>query len=241
MVSNGRSVLVVEDEADLRELLAFHLRKEGFLADGTANGYEAWQRVQRDRPEVILLDLMIDGLAGLQLCRQIRACADTARTQVIIISASTSEEQVLAGLEAGADDYIRKPFKVKEVVARVRAVLRRARSSPVAALQEEVLSFPPLQLDHARHEVRIADRILALTATEYGLLHHMMRHAGQVLNRGQLIECMGDGRSGATGRNIDVHIRALRRKLGNHAHLIDTARGFGYRFVPDDAPALRSM
>jgi len=235
MVSEGQKVLVVEDEADMRELLCFHLRREGWAVLHTGDGYEAWEIVQREPPELVLIDLMINGMSGLQLCRQIRSRPDLAHVRMIIVSARTAEEVVLDGLCAGADDYVRKPFRLKEILARVRSVLRRER--PQMDRREATLESPPLSLDHSRREVRLAGRVLSLTATEYGLLRHLMSHPGRVLSRAQLLDAVGDGRSASSGRSIDVHVLSLRRKLGDQGAMIGTARGFGYVFAPLKNPA----
>lgn len=232
--------LIVEDEPDLRDILHYHLCREGFAVESTPDGYEALQMARRLRPDVILLDLLLAGLDGLSLCRQFKADPASAGTHVIIISARVEEDDVLRGLALGADDYVRKPFRPKEVMARVRAVLRRA---PVAVAEApgEVLSFPPLELNAASHEVSLAGRPLALTATEYRILHYMMCHPGRVFSRSQLlVQVTGEVPEGS-GRSIDVHIRSLRRALGEHAASIETARGVGYRFRPAGEAASRPV
>ena len=223
--------LVVEDEPDLREMLQYHLMREGFAVESTADGYIALQLAKRLQPDVILLDLLLAGLDGLSLCRQFKRDPGAAGTHVIIISACVEEDDVLRGLAQGADDYVRKPFRPKEVMARVRAVPRR---TPVVAGErpDEVLRFPPLELNHASHEVRLAGAPLTLTATEYRILHYLMAHPERVFSRGQLLRHASGGDREAAGRSIDVHVRALRRALGPHAGVIETARGVGYRFRP---------
>lgn len=229
-------VLVVEDDPDLREILVYHLRREGYTVVTTGDGYECLKLVRREQPQVILLDLALEGLDGLQVCRQLQNDQSSLASSVIIVSARTEEDDVLTGLSLGADDYVRKPFKPKEVIARVKTVLRRARSAPSDEVQKEVLRFPPLFLNHANREVRLGDQVLSLTATEYRLLHFLMRHPERVFTRGQLLAHGSDHRPSVTGRNIDVHVRSLRRKLGPFSGMIDTARGVGYRFLPS-APA----
>ena len=224
-------ILVVEDEADLREILTYHLNREGFSVVATGDGYESLQLAQRERPDIVLLDLMLPGLDGWQVCRRLRTTGNSS-AQVIIMSARDAEDDVLRGLELGADDYVRKPFRLKEVVARVRTVLRRVPLGASAEDAGDMLAHPPLTLSVARHEVRLQGEPLALTATEYRLLHLLMSHPERIFGRQQLLGQICEQRPSASGRNIDVHVRSLRRKLGAHAAMIDTARGVGYRFTP---------
>jgi two-component system phosphate regulon response regulator PhoB len=230
MNSPGK-ILIVEDDSDLREVLIYHLKREGFAVTATGDGGEALQIAQRQRSDVILLDLMLPGLDGWQVCRQLRANTGSG-VHVIIISARDQEDDVLRGLELGADDYVRKPFSLREIVARVRTVLRRVPPGSATGEADTMLKHPPLTLSAVSHEVRLADAPLQLTATVYRLLHLLMAHPGRIFDRQQLLVQIGEQRSNASGRNIDVHIRALRRKLGLHAAMIDTARGVGYRFWP---------
>jgi DNA-binding response OmpR family regulator len=180
---------------------------------------------------VVLLDLMLPTMDGWEVCRKLRNAAGYG-VHVIIISARNQEDDVLRGLDLGADDYVRKPFSLKELVARVRTVLRRVPPSTKLLHPDEIICHPPLSLSTASHEVRLDDAPLSLTATEYRLLHLLMSHPGRIFNRQQLLAQVGEQRTHLTGRNIDVHIRALRRKFGPHAGMIDTARGVGYRFIP---------
>lgn len=235
MISPKSKVLIVEDDTDLRELLVYHLRREGFLVLATSDGYEGLEIIRHEQPHVVLLDLMLERFDGLQICRQLRHEPVANSPSIIIVSARTDEEDVLQGLSLGADDYVRKPFKPKEVVARVKTVLRRGHPPPASDTAHETIAFPPLTLNHVCHEVTLDSKSLALTATEYRLLHFLMRHPERVFNRAQLLAQVSDHRPGATGRNIDVHVRSLRRKLGAHASFIDTARGVGYRFLPSPA------
>lgn len=225
-------IMIVEDEADLREILIYHLGREGFAVVATGDGYESLQLAQRERPDVVLLDLMLPSMDGWQVCRRLRAAQPGIKLNIIIISARDAEEDVLRGLDLGADDYIRKPFRLKEIIARVRAVLRRA-PLMVPEVAGEVLRHPPLTINLASHEVLLEDARLALTATEYRLLHFLMAHPERIFTRAQLLAQISDHKPSLTGRNIDVHIRSLRRKLGVHAGMIDTARGVGYRFCPE--------
>jgi two-component system phosphate regulon response regulator PhoB len=238
MATAGK-ILIVEDESDLREILIYHLKREGFEVCASGDGWESLQIAQKERPDVVLLDLMLPTMDGWEVCRKLRAKPGLG-VHVIIISARNQEDDVLRGLELGADDYIRKPFSLKEIVARVRTVLRRVPPGATSHNADEIISHPPLTLNTASHEVRLSATPLPLTATEYRLLQLLMSHPGRIFNRPQMLAQVGEESSHVTGRNIDVHIRALRRKFGNHAAMIDTARGVGYRFVPAevDAPGL---
>jgi two-component system phosphate regulon response regulator PhoB len=224
-------VLVIEDEPDLRDILLYHLGREGFSVESTPDGYEALQIARRSRPDVVLLDLMIEGLDGFSVCRQLKGAPASGGPHIIIVSARVEEDDVLRGLAQGADDYVRKPFKPREVIARVRAVLRRTQETAVENAGE-ILRFHPLVINHASHEVALCGEKLALTATEYRILHYLVAHPGRVFTRAQLLRQVSGDASGVIGRNIDVHIRSLRKALGQHASLIETARGVGYRFLP---------
>lgn len=223
------SVLIVEDEPELREILTYHLGREGFRVLVAEDGWEGLQLARREQPAIVLLDVMLPGLNGWEVCRELRGIRGS--THIIIISARNAEADVLQGLDLGADDYIRKPFRLKEVVARMRTVLRRAKSPASGESRSDALHHPPLRLDDSAHEVTLDGQPVTLTATEYTLLHFLMRQPGRIFTRQQLLAQMSD-RMTISGRTIDVHIRALRRKLGLAAPMIETARGVGYYFSP---------
>jgi two-component system phosphate regulon response regulator PhoB len=230
---NRPKILIVEDEPDLRDLLRHHLAREGFEIHETGDGHEALRLAIREQPDILILDLLIEGLQGLQVCRRIKSVSSGPPARVIIVSGLGDEDDVLRGLDAGADDYIPKPFRPREVVARVRTVLRRARA-PGRPDDEKILRAGPLFLDPASHEARLHERPLELTHSEFRLLRFLLAHPGRVFDRAQLLARFGETRAELVGRNIDVHIRALRMKLGAHADLISTVRGVGYRLL---APA----
>ena len=231
---SAETILVVEDEDDLRAIIVYHLKREGYHVLDTASGEEAVQIIRRDRPAVVLLDLMLPGIDGLRVCTMLKSHLSLPELSIVMVSALATEDDVLRGLELGADDYIRKPFKPKEVVARVATVLRRRRPS-IGDAAGEVLHHPPLSLNQARHEVLLAGIPITLTATEYRLLCALMSYPERVFDRMQLLRLISDQPVGAIGRNIDVHIRAIRRKLGDYAGMIDTSRGVGYRFLPSES------
>lgn len=223
-------ILVIEDEPDLRELLVYHLSREGFTTFATGDGFEALKIARAEQPDLLLLDVMIDGLDGLKVCQQLKEDTIGVGLNIIIVSGLGGETDIMLGLEKGADDYIRKPFKPKEVIARIRTVLRRARTQRREPGQE-VLVSPPLTLDPASHEVRLADAALTLTASEYRLLRYFLSYPNRVFTRTQLLDQLHEHKPDVIGRNIDVHIRSLRMKLGVHSGMIDTVRGVGYRFI----------
>lgn len=230
-------ILIIEDEEDIRDLLAYQLRRDGYTTFATSDGYEGLALARREHPEVILLDLMLPGLSGWDVCRQLRTEQAAYPAHIIIVSALTEEENMVRGLHLGADDYVGKPFRVREVLARVKAVQRRIPWRAPAASPKDLLVCHPLTLDHLRRDVMLAGAPLVLTASEYRLLHLLMRHPECVFTRAQLAAAItGQGLDG--GRNVDVHICSLRQKLGDNAGLIDTVRGVGYRLRVQTALAV---
>jgi len=222
-------ILVVEDESDLLEAVVHTLRREGFRPIRATNGEEALKLVAEERPDVVLLDLMLPGLDGLEVCRRLRSREETARIPIVMVTAKAGETDAVIGLGIGADDYIRKPFGLKELVARVRAVLRRNQEPADPA--PKVLLAGELEVDPARHEVRLRGEGVACTATEFRLLHHLVKHRGRVYSRAQLLDKVVGNDVIVVERNIDVHVSALRRKLGDYGERIVTIRGVGYKFA----------
>jgi two-component system phosphate regulon response regulator PhoB len=224
-------VLVVEDEPDIRNLIVHHLTREGFRCRTAASGADALARVRTAAPELVVLDLMLPGLDGLEVCRRLRADPATAALPIIMLTAKADEIDRVVGLEMGADDYLAKPFSPKELVARVRAVLRRTR--PAAAARP--LAIGAVSLDPARHAVSVAGRAVELTPKEFDLLHALLAAAGRVLTREHLLNRVwGYARADEIeSRTVDVHIRRLRSKLGDQEHRIATIKGVGYRFETD--------
>lgn len=236
--STGKSprIVVVEDEPDIRELVVYNLMREGFEVVGIGNGHQGIAEIQRTPPDLVILDLMLPGLDGIEICRQIRAEPRTSRVPVIMVTAKGEESDVVLGLGMGADDYIAKPFSPRELIARVKAILRRglrASNSPPEQSGPEKIEIGPLAIDTARHEVRINDSAERFTATEFRLLYFLATHPGRVFSRDQLISnVIGDGAI-VLDRNIDVHIRSIRKKLGSARDMVETIRGVGYRFLDE--------
>ncbi|HTO12716.1 MAG TPA: response regulator [Candidatus Binatia bacterium] len=221
-------VLVVEDEPDIRSLIVHHLEREGFRCRTAGSGGEALARVRSSLPDLVVLDLMLPGMDGLEVCRRLRGDPATAGVPIIMLTAKADEVDRIVGLELGADDYLAKPFSTKELVARVRAVLRRTRPGETA----HVLSVGGVSLDPGRHAVSVGGRPVELTPKEFDLLHALMGAAGRVLSREHLLNRVwGYARADEIeSRTVDVHIRRLRAKLGAEERRIATIKGVGYRF-----------
>jgi len=222
-------VLVVEDEPDIRGLIVHHLEREGFRCRTATSGGEALARVRATPPDLIVLDLMLPGMDGLEVCRRVRADPATSALPIIMLTAKADEVDRVVGLEIGADDYLAKPFSTKELVARVRAVLRRARPGDAAA---RPLSVGGVRLDPSRHLTTVDGRAVELTPKEFDLLHALLAAAGRVLSREHLLNRVwGYARADEIeSRTVDVHIRRLRAKLGAEERRIATIKGVGYRF-----------
>jgi two-component system phosphate regulon response regulator PhoB len=223
-------ILVVEDEGDLREVLAYNLTRERFRVSTARDGLTAMDLVRKVRPDLVLLDLMLPDLDGIEVCRRIRADDALARTPIIMLTAKSEESDVVLGLGVGADDYVTKPFSVKEVIARVQAVLRRGAPEEGEGAPRAV-ERGPLRIDPERHEVWVRGESVRFTATEFSLLHFLARRPGRVWSRDDLLRRVLGEDVIRIDRNIDVHIRAIRKKLGGERDLIETVRGVGYRFA----------
>jgi two-component system phosphate regulon response regulator PhoB len=222
------TILIVEDEADLVELLRYNLEAEGFRVLTAMSGDEAADLLKETVPDLILLDWMLPGLSGIELCRRWRARAETAHVPIIMITARGEEEERVRGLATGADDYVVKPFSVPELNARVGALLRRSSPQLVAS----VLKAGDLELDRTSHRVRRAGREVHLGPTEYRLLEYLMRHPGRVYSREQLLDGVWGNDVYVDERTVDVHVGRLRKAInrGREADPIRTVRGAGYAF-----------
>jgi two-component system alkaline phosphatase synthesis response regulator PhoP len=221
-------ILVAEDDPDIASLLAHYLRKAGFEADVVASGREVVPRIRKTPPDLLLLDLMLPGVDGLEVCRAVRADQNTASIPIIMVTAKGEESDRIVGLELGADDYITKPFSPGEVVARVRALLRRT-TRP--GLVEGPLQYGPIMVDVDRHIVRIDESDIKLTAKEFLLLQYLMQHRGRVLSRDLLLtDVWGYSYTGGT-RTVDVHVRRLREKVPFLESALVTVKQFGYKLM----------
>jgi DNA-binding response OmpR family regulator len=222
-------ILVVEDETDLQQVIRYNLRREGYRVSVAATGTEGLDCARHEKPDLILLDLMLPDTDGLEVCRRIRQDPGVGATPIIMVTAKNEETDVVVGLGVGADDYISKPFSVKELIARVRAVLRRGGHEVNDASQRPVRRGA-LEIDPARHEVALDGEDVRFTATEFRLLHYLASHPGRVYERDTLLRRVLGDDAIRIERNIDVHIRAIRKKLGAHRDMIETVRGVGYKF-----------
>ena len=225
MIRTSEIILVVEDDADLAEAIRFNLERERYLAPVARDGPAALARIQQQRPELVLLDRMLPGLSGDEVLARLKRDAGTASIPVIMLTAKAEESDELVGFALGADDYITKPFSMKLLIARVRAMLRRCSG---AESPRDVLTAGPIRLSVARHEVTVDDHAVNFTATEFKLMRTLMAANGRVLSRDQLINAVLGVGVAVTDRTIDVHVTAIRRKLGPAAEWIQTIRGVGY-------------
>jgi two-component system, OmpR family, phosphate regulon response regulator PhoB len=234
-------ILLIEDEPDIAEVLQYNLEKEGFFVETARRGDNGIEAVRREAPDLILLDLMLPGMDGLELTRLLKRDGATARVPIVMLTARGEEIDRIVGLELGADDYITKPFSPREVVLRVKAVLRRHQPEPTPANsvqradradETELLEVGGIQLDIAGHQLRIRGEEMPLTATEFRLLRLLMERSGRVQTRGQLLTDVWGYAEDIDSRTVDTHIRRLRRKLGPEADRIETVIGVGYRLRP---------
>ncbi len=224
-------ILLVEDDADLAALVAHHLRREGFAVDEQSDGARAVEAVRHAPPQLVILDLMLPGLPGLEVCRRIRLHRETAHVPIIMLTAKSSETDRVVGLELGADDYVTKPFSPRELVARVRAVLRRGDRDPPAG--REPIVRGELRIDLQAYRVTLAGEPLALTPTQLKMLALLAQNPGRAFTRGQLIEHACGGDIYVEERTVDSHVSRIRSQLGqlpDGGWTIETVRGVGYRF-----------
>ncbi len=221
-------ILVVDDEEDVLELLRYNLVKDGYKVECVGTGEAALQTARTKLPDAIILDLMLPGIDGLDVCKVLKHDGKTAHIPVLMLTAKGEEADIVAGLELGADDYVTKPFSPRILLARLRAVLRRDRRSPPD--DTEVLNIHELVIHPGRHEVRVGDESVELTYTEFSILHFLARQPGWVFTRYQIIDGVRGANYAVTDRSVDVQIAGLRKKLGDAGGYIETVRGVGYRF-----------
>ncbi|MDP9164078.1 MAG: phosphate regulon transcriptional regulator PhoB [Pseudomonadota bacterium] len=226
MASAPKRLLLVEDDRAIAELVKFHFTRADYTVTTTASGEEALILVEEIRPDLMVLDWMIEGISGIELCRRLRRKPATANLPIIMLTARGEEDDRLRGLETGADDYVTKPFSPKELVVRAAAVLRRVRP----ALAAETLDYGGLEMDLGAHRVRRDGQAINLGPTEYRLLRHFLEHPGRVFSRQQLLETVWPHSEEIELRTVDVHIRRLRMALGEHggSDLVRTVRSAGY-------------
>jgi two-component system alkaline phosphatase synthesis response regulator PhoP len=222
-------IVVVEDETDIQDIIAYNLKREGYDVLTASRGDQGLSLIQAKNPDLVILDIMLPGIDGLTICQQLRAETKTKALPIIILSAKEEESDVVIGLGLGADDYISKPFSPRELLARVKAVLRR--STARESQQQDQIRRGDLIIDIDRHQVSLQGTPLKLTATEFKLLMVLASHPGRAFSREQLLNRVVGDAVVVVDRNIDVHIRSVRKKLGTQTGLIETVRGVGYRFA----------
>jgi two-component system alkaline phosphatase synthesis response regulator PhoP len=222
------TILVIDDEEDIRELIRYNLSKEGYRVECAMSGEEGLEMLRSLTPDMIILDLMLPGIDGLEVCRQLKADQTLRQIPVIMVTARGDEPDVVSGLELGADDYVSKPFSPKVLLARVKSVFRRGRGASVDA--DEILTHGGLVVNPKRREVRVDEQLTELTNTEFKLLHFLMRQPGLVFTRDQIVEGVHGDDYPVTDRSVDVQVVGLRKKLGLYGAHVETVRGVGYRF-----------
>jgi len=221
-------ILVVDDEEDILELVRYNLTKEGFQVACALSGEEGLAKLKEQHADLILLDLMLPGMDGLEVCRQVKRNAATEQIPVIMLTAKGEDADIVTGLELGAEDYVTKPFSPRVLLARIKAVFRRQRQEPPD--DTTVLSVHDLTVNPSRHEVLVKGKPVSLTASEFRILHFLVRRPGWVFSRDQIISAVKGDDYPVTERSVDVQIVGLRKKLGTAGNLIETVRGVGYRF-----------
>jgi len=225
-------ILVIEDEPDILELINYNLDREGFRVINARDGEQGMRLARKEAPDLILLDLMLPSIDGIEVCRRLQADPATRGISIVMVTAKGEESDLVLGLGMGADDYITKPFSPKVLVARIKAVLRRGRLADAEEVNE-IIERGPVVIDVPRHEVLVDKKPVEFTHTEFKLLHFLACRPGRVFTRDHLLSRVIGDDAIVLSRNIDVHVRAVRKKLGKHRDLVETIRGVGYRFKDD--------
>ncbi len=229
----SESIIVVDDEEDVSDLIAFHLRKAKYEVSTVSDGAEALTRVREELPSLVVLDLMLPGISGLEICRILKSNAKTARIPIIMLTAKAAEVDRIVGFELGADDYVVKPFSPREFVLRVNAVIRRNASPDVP----DRLTVGEIVVDRTKHTVSLLGKQVECTATEYRLLAILIERRGRVQSRDRLLSDVWGYEAAIDTRTVDTHMRRLREKLGTHGAYLETVRGFGYR-IGEELPKI---
>ena len=223
------AILIIEDDPDIRELVAYNLKRDGYRVLEAASAEAGRKQLAKQRPDLIVLDIMLPGMNGFELLRKLKLDESTRGLPVVIITARGEDSDMVAGLELGADDYVVKPFSPRVLSARIRSVLRRRESGPAEEAAGGPIELHGLRLDPDRHEAGLEGKELDLSATEFSILDLLLRHPGRVFTRSQIINLVRGPDYPVTDRAVDVQILGLRRKLGGRGELIETVRGVGYR------------
>jgi two-component system phosphate regulon response regulator PhoB len=220
------TILIVEDDRDILEMVQYNLQEEGYETISALDGRRGFDLAARNKPDLIILDIMLPVYDGFEVCRMLKADSRTANVPIIILSAKSQEIDKVTGLELGADDYVTKPFSPRELIARIRAILRRGQSDQIS----DTLRIGNVVIDRARHLVLVAGEKVSLTRTEFDVFEAMARRAGAVLSRERILDVVSGDDVVVCDRTVDAHIKSLRRKLGTARDCIETVRGVGYRF-----------
>jgi len=222
-----KSILIVEDEADILQLIDWHLRSEGYTTYTATDGNKGLDKAEAKIPDLILLDLILPGMDGLEVCKSLKKNSKTQNIPVVMLTAKGEEVDRIVGFELGADDYIVKPFSPRELILRIRAILRRQEKEPV---EDSLITYQDLQIDLESYRVWLKKEELKLTVTEFNLLMELLQNQGKVRTRDQLLDRVWGYQFDGYARTVDTHIRRLRQKIGPYAEMIETVRGIGYRF-----------
>ena len=222
------NILVVDDEEDILELVRYNLTKEGYLVRCVGSGEQAIKEAHENAPDLVILDLLLPNIDGLEVCQVLKSDPQTKGIPIIMLTAKSEEADVVSGLELGADDYITKPFSPRVLISRLKAVLRRGKSKEHE--EEQAVRVHELAIHPGRHEITLAGEPVELTYTEFRLLHFLARKPGWAFSRTQIVDKVKGDDYPVTERSVDVQIASLRRKLGSHGNYIETVRGVGYRF-----------
>jgi two-component system, OmpR family, alkaline phosphatase synthesis response regulator PhoP len=225
-------IVLIEDEEDIAALIKLQAEISGYKLHAEVDGLNGLRAIEREKPDLVILDIMLPGQSGLDVCRKLKSSPDLRDIPVIMISAKSEELDVVLGLELGADDYVTKPFSPKVLFSRVRAVLRRGKEPPEKA--QKVITFGTFTMEVDRYQLRKKDKQIPLTLSEFGILKRLVTNKGKVLTRNQLLDDIQNSDAFVVDRNIDVHIASLRKKMGPNFNWIETVRGVGYRFLEDE-------
>ena len=220
-------LFIVEDEPDLRDTLKYNFENEGFKVEAFSNGESFLDILQKNKPHLVILDLMLPGVSGLDVCRELRSNDNYAEIGVVMLTAKSEEVDRIVGFELGADDYVTKPFSVRELILRVKVLLKKRTDN---SANEQILKYGPISMNLEAHDVSVYEQSIILTALEFKLLKHLLKRKGRVQTRDQLLGDVWGYSSEVTTRTVDTHIKRLREKLGKPGELIQTIRGVGYRF-----------
>ena len=220
-------LFIVEDEPDLRDTLKYNFENEGFKVKAFSNGESFLDVLQKNKPNLVILDLMLPGVSGLDVCRELRSNDNYAGIAVVMLTAKSEEVDRIVGFELGADDYVTKPFSVRELILRVKVLLKKRTDN---SDNEQILNYGPISMNLDAHDVSVNEQSIILTALEFKLLKHLLKRKGRVQTRDQLLGDVWGYSSEVTTRTVDTHIKRLREKLGKPGELIQTIRGVGYRF-----------